>query len=670
MKKSKWIFDLETYKYMFLATFYNIDTHEWYEFEISARMNQTTELREFLKNVMLIGFNNINFDYPVLHHTILSNNERWTSEEIYIEANKIIKSKYSAIWDNQTKIPQLDLFKIWHYDNKNKSTSLKWLEFAMRMENVQDLPYPPNAELTYEQMDEIKSYCRNDVIATYKFYLKSLNNIDLRVHMTKELNHNVMNYSDVKIGEYLNRVTYQRLSGIKWENFKNLQTERYIIPIKDLIPDFIKFKTKPLQDFLTQIKTESINANVKGDWEKSLQIGDMSINFAKGGLHSEDKSRIITCKEGYYLKEKDVGSMYPKAIISGNYYPEHLGEYWNKGIELLYNERNDELKPLLKKLEYKSTEYNSVNSKQEVYKLAMNGGGYGKTGSEHGWQKDKLVMFKVTFKGQLSLLMLLEEYYLLGGVELISANTDGIVIHYPKDIDDKVKEIHTNWEEITNSILEDTFYEKIVFRDVNSYIAFIVDENNNHLKYKYKGAFEIDRDFHKNHSKRIVPLALANYFINNIPVDNTIKTHLQNNHFNAIPYGFAENYGIYDFCLGAKMTNGNILYARSHKGTSINDEELFKVTRYYVSNDGVELIKKLPALEKAYIPDTAKQPINQVNIFDFIEDTTLVEPEDRETNIESGYKCTVFNQYKEGPYNINYDYYINECNKIINIINQ
>ena len=179
----------------------------------------------------------------------------------------------------------------------------------MRMENIEDLPYAPETILNDKQKDEVISYCRNDILATEMFYNNSKDNIKLRVNMTKELNHNVMNYSDVKIGEYLNRVTYERLSGKPFKEFKDLQTGRKIIQIKDLIPDFIQFKTKPFQDFLEQIKTESFNANTKGDWEKSLNIGNMEITFAKGGLHSKDKSGIKVCKEGYYLKEKDVGSM-------------------------------------------------------------------------------------------------------------------------------------------------------------------------------------------------------------------------------------------------------------------------------------------------------------------------------------------------------------------------
>jgi hypothetical protein len=306
----KYIYDLETYTEFFLASFKVVNEDIWYRFEISERKNEIEDLRRFLKvKPKCIGFNNVNFDYPVLHNTVLASNKEWTANEIFKEVQLIIDSEYSSIKEWNVKIPQLDLFKIWHYDNMSRITSLKWLEFAMRMNNIEDLPYPPETILDDSQKDEVISYCDNDILATEMFYNKSKDNIQLRVNMTKELSHNVMNYSDVKIGEYLNRVTYEKLSGKPFKTFKKLQTHRSTINIIDLIPEFIEFRTKPFQEFLDQIKTESFNANTKGDWEKSLNIGGMIINFAKGGLHSKDKAGIKQCKEGYYLKEKDVGSM-------------------------------------------------------------------------------------------------------------------------------------------------------------------------------------------------------------------------------------------------------------------------------------------------------------------------------------------------------------------------
>src|SRR5690606_25857146 len=186
---------------------------------------------------------------------------------------------------------------------------------------------------------------------------------------------------------------------------------------------------------------------------------------------------VFKCNEGWILKEKDVGSMYPSSLINGKMYPAHLGPSWNQGIKVLFDERVLEMKPKMKTLDINSAEYKFLDAKQEAYKLGMNGGGYGKTGSSYSWQYDPLVMLKVTFRGQLSLLMLIEMYY-LEDIEVISANTDGIVIHYPEEKSDIVLKIHKEWESITEYMLEDTCYKQIVFNSVNSYMAEIIDEKS------------------------------------------------------------------------------------------------------------------------------------------------------------------------------------------------
>lgn len=662
--KNKYIYDLETYANMFLATFKVHEEETWFEFEISDRKNEIKELRLFLNSKVkgLIGFNNLNFDYPVLHNTILKNNKQWTAQEIFSEVQIIIGNKYSGIKDWDIKIPQLDLYRIWHYDNMARSTSLKWLEYAMRMESIEDLPYQPSTILTSEQMDEVKSYCRNDIKATEMFFNKSTDAIQFRIDMSKDLNYNVMNYSDVKIGEYINRKTYEKISGRKYDEFKELRTYRSIFHIKDLIPDYISFKSDYLNNFLEEIKTISFKPSE--DFERILKFAGIELTFAKGGLHSIDKPRDIKCDLGYTLVEKDVGSMYPGSIIKGKFYPQHLGIEWCQGIESLFNERAFDLKPRLKKLDKQSAEYKFINSKQEAYKLGMNGGGYGKTGSQYSWQYDPMVVMKTTFKGQLSLLMLIEQLYDIG-CHIISANTDGVVIYYDNKLTDLVKEIHLEWEKRTEYILEDTNYSRIVFRDVNNYIAFIIDLNGNHVKYKFKGAYEIDRDYHKNHSKRIVAIGAANYFINGIPPEITLKEHLKGN-----DYTFAKNYGIFDYCIGSKMKGDNVLYERVINGAIVTDNKLGKVNRYYVSKTGNQLIKILPPLEKSFITETdkfKKTHPNQLNMFDFIEDETLINPKDRETNIEAGWKCTLFNKYvKKDDYNLSYNYYFNEIEKLIN----
>jgi hypothetical protein len=659
----KYIYDLETFKSFFLATFKLVGKDKWLEFEISDRRNDIKQLREFLNTKpKCIGFNNISFDYPVLHNTILSNNNNWTAEEIFEEVQSIISSDYSAIWNKDTKVPQLDLYKIWHYDNMARQTSLKWLEFAMRMESIEDLPYEPETVLNDDQKDEVISYCRNDILATEMFYNKSLDNIQFRVNMTKELGYNVMNYSDVKIGEYINRKTYEKISKRNYYDFKKLRTYRKSFNVNDLIPDYITFKSDYLNNFLNEIRQCSFKSDE--DFERHLTFAGIEIKFAKGGLHSVDTPRDIKCDDDHILQEKDVGSMYPASIINGKYYPRHLGKEWYMGIKQLFDERSFKLKPQLKKLKKGSSEYKYINSKQEAFKLAMNGGGYGKTGSLYSWQYDPMVIMKTTFKGQLSLLMLIEQLY-MAGCKIISANTDGVVVYYNKAKKLEIDELHKQWEKDTQYILEDTNYSRIVFRDVNNYIAFIIDEDGNHLKYKFKGVYEIDRDYHKNHSKRIVALSAANYFINNIEPQISLKQHL-----NGYEYSFAENYGIYDFCIGSKMKGNNRLYRRvTHLANQV-DYKLGKTNRYYVSKEGDQLIKILPPLEKNYLTKTDKfkeKNPNQMDIFDIIEDDVLVEPKNRETNIEAGWKCTLFNKYVDEEYDLSYNYYIQEINKLIDL---
>ena len=61
---------------------------------------------------------------------------------------------------------------------------------------------------------------------------------------------------------------------------------------------------------------------------------------------------------------------------------------------------------------------------------------------------------------------------------------------------------------------------------------------------KLKGCFEIDKEFHKDPSMKIVPIALYEYFINGISIEQTIKNHKN----------------IYDFCLRLKINRNSSAY--------------------------------------------------------------------------------------------------------------
>ena len=670
-EKQIFVYDLETFPNFFLAVFKSIKTGKFYYFEISDRKNETFKLNRFLHNEVegLIGFNNLNFDYPVLHNTILRSNIPYTSQTIYKEVEKIISTKYSAIWDNQIKIPQLDLYKIWHYDNKNKSTSLKWLEFAMRLPNVEDLPYKPGTILTSSQMDEIISYCENDINATEQFFKKSSKHIEIRKFYTNLEGMNLINASEIKMSKNIFGKYLSKEMKVDTKTLSQMRTERSEVNIKDIIFDYIKFNDPVNQEILEKFKSYKWidTSNMSKEQAKKYAITfsrnykNVIREYAEGGLHSFGKPGIYESDDEYILVDVDYSSFYPHISFRNKLHPEHIPEgIFNKIYEGFYIERKN---------------YDKKDPRNYVLKIILNGS-YGLSKDKYAFLYDPKWQLAICINGQLILTLLTEKIFEACKIEptIIFENTDGAMFKIHKSDLENLNKACKETEEIVNIPLETQLCEKIIIRDVNNYIN-IVNKNN----VKYKGVFEIDRDYHKNHSKRIVSLALGNYFINNISVEDTIFNYLFNNNTNLIKdwdYNlnepiFYEYHGIYDFCLGAKMKGQNELVQRYWKGYDLIEESLSKMNRYYISNVGVELIKKLPPLEKHFLTETDKYKIkndeNQLNIFDFIDDVK-VDAEDRDENLESGYKCTLFNKYKEYNYDLNYNYYINECNKIISSI--
>ena len=195
---------------------------------------------------------------------------------------------------------------------------------------------------------------------------------------------------------------------------------------------------------------------------------------------------------------------------------------------------------------------------------------------------------------------------------------DGISYLLPRKDLIKAKQVSEEMTKLTGLYIEDNIYTKMVLRDVNNYLS--VYESG---EVKLKGCFEIDKEFHKDPSMRIVPIALKNYYVNNIPVKETILNH--NN--------------IYDFCLRLKTNSKSTPYYNYIEGKDLVSKKLDRTTRYYISKSGGSLVKK----------------------FD----------QNRESGVNVGYSVTLFNKYVEKDmkdYNINYNFYIAETYKIINAI--
>jgi hypothetical protein len=626
------IYDIETLKEFFLVGVMDVETGMYYEFEVNKNVNQLVKFVRFAqahKQYHWVGYNNLRFDSQVVEW-ILRNHEEWEELGSLEVCAKIAQKAADVIHDaNYEVLPefseyklslkQIDLFKINHFDNKNRRVSLKRLEFEMDLENIEEMPIHHNKEnLTDEEIVLIKDYCKNDIHATYEFYkvtigetdhplYKGNNQIQLRMDIQEEFGIPCLNYSDSKIGDEMIKKYYCAEKGITYKDLKKKGTFRKPFSVGSCVAHYVEFKTKELKDFLNRIK--KVTLSLQDDFKEQLEFYGNTYTFAKGGLHTENGPKVFEADEDHLIVDWDVSSYYPAIIINNGRYPVHLGKEFLAGYKQMFEKRL-ELKPLAKK-------DRKIKGIVGALKLAVNSV-YGKSSDMQSWIYDRKLTMFTTITGELSLLMLIEKYE-LAGIKVISANTDGVTILVNKSLVDKMDEINKWWSDVTQYELERTDYQKIIFSTVNDYLAIKTDGD-----VKKKGDFLTDFELHKNKSARIVPIALEHFYVHSVPVEDTIKSHGN----------------IFDFCLRQKASK-DFHYEGINRSTG-ETTTYNKLIRYYVSKSGEKLLK-------------VKNPDCTTNAADV-------------SQVEAGeWLSTVCNHLtKDHPMgNINYDYYIERANKII-----
>src|SRR5512139_1673032 len=277
-----WIYDLEIYPNIFTFTICNSDGSKMKTFEVSDRKNETEGVLSCLrwlidKKARMVGFNNLGFDYPILHNIMQEaisakrKGEQYVIDagHVYELAQEQIKSYNgegfpNTIPDKEVMIKQVDLYKIHHFDNKARSTSLKMLEFNMRSENIEDLPYPVGTVLTHSQMDKLIQYNQHDVKETLKFYHHSLEAIKFREELTKSMGIDVTNANDTKVGkDYFISKLEKAIPGscYKRTNYgrKLNQSKREHINIGDCLFDYYDFKRPEFQAVVEWFSKQQIN---------------------------------------------------------------------------------------------------------------------------------------------------------------------------------------------------------------------------------------------------------------------------------------------------------------------------------------------------------------------------------------------------------------------------
>ena len=471
---STWVYDLETYKNCFTAAFEHAEYPLRVSYEISQYRNDGPDLLAFLywlkqTSARLVGFNNVGFDYPVLHQLIKMGVGDYNA--LYAKAQAIITAEdrdkfVHLVKPSEYYIPQVDLYKIHHFDNAARSTSLKVLEFNMRSESIQDLPFPVGIDLTPDQVTVLRQYNAHDVAQTKKFYHHSKGMLAFRDELTKKYTRDFTNHNDTKIGKDYFVMELEK-AGVACYDYSPgkgrtpRQTPRPTIALADAILPWITFNEPEFQRILDWFKSQTIT-ETKGVFKDLVaKVGGLDFVFGTGGIHASVDREMVTADDEYTIIDLDVTSYYPNLAIKNGFYPEHLGQPFVHIYNTLFEQ---------------SKSYDKKSAESAMLKLALNGV-YGDSNNKFSVFYDPLFTMRITLNGQLLLCLLAEQLLAIDGLRVLQANTDGTTVRLKRDQEPLLNDIVNRWSKHTGLTLESARYKMMAISDVNSYLAVYEDED-------------------------------------------------------------------------------------------------------------------------------------------------------------------------------------------------
>jgi hypothetical protein len=506
-----YVYDIEVFPNIFHCTVKNTETNELYKFEISPRKIDLQNLKTFYEdyNKMFCGYNNHHYDDPVINYildnyNIMITKNIWDITRSIFNLSRIITTEENT--DKWKKWKYMHCFNSFDiltmlYSNKLR-VSLKEMQVTMHYDNVQEFTADWQQDLPIEQIDSMIEYNINDVNSTTELLNRCKKDIDLRLDIEKEYGIPCLSKDGVNLGMEILKLKYLEKTGLSWYDIKDLRSPADMITLKDIILPYINYKTPILQKVLSDMKMQTVSHGRKG-YENKFIFDGLQYSVGVGGIHSVNTPESIIPKDDERLLDIDVASLYPSMIIEYGFYPKHLGKEFLETYKQIKEERIE-------------AKHNGNKTKNETLKLALNGLS-GNLQNEHSWVYDPNAVMSIRINGQLLLLMLAEEL-VLSGCRIVQANTDGLFVLVKKNNYNKLKEICSSWENLTNLVLEEDRFKAMYQFAINDYFA--ITENDT---VKEKGMFITSVKLGKGLTPKIIPKAVISFFKNNISVEETIK---------------------------------------------------------------------------------------------------------------------------------------------------
>ena len=450
MKKDLVFYDIEVYAYNAFVIFKDIDKNVLKIFH-----NNFDGLRDFVKDKILVGYNNYFYDDLVLSKMM----KNWNNTQLKEFNDRIIKGENkdktidSAI-DSLDCFQQIDVAK----------PGLKKIEGNMgKMILESNVSFDIDRPLTENELKEAMFYCEYDVDTTIDVYkLRENSYFKTKEMLVKKLgNKKAKRWNTTTISGNL-------LTGKIINKWSSLRVPEHMMKMVD--PE-IKEMWGQVNLFVNDLKVKTI----------TKKMFDNDIQFGFGGLHGAPNQPIKVKN----VKLLDVTSMYPNIILNINALNEATEEYrkiLERRIEIKHKDKleSDALKLIL----------NSV---------------YGNLNNQYSVLNNPKAAYSVCVYGQIALFELCKR--LSNTCRIININTDGVAFTTNNDRYLKVKE---QWEKDFNLKLEEDNFDLFIQKDVNNYIGVKGDK----IKCKGGDVNKYNEDkFFSNNNARIIDIAIVDYLV-------------------------------------------------------------------------------------------------------------------------------------------------------------
>ena len=483
-----YVFDIEVFKHDWLVVFKNMGTGEY-----KVIHNDNYELKTFISpDHLYAGFNNKHYDNHIIKAIICGADNALVKElnDFIIGGN--LGWEHWFLQQNRAWFNSFDI-----RDDMQQGLSLKAIEGHLGLDiEESSVPFDIDRPLTKEELEETIKYCKHDVDTTEKIiklrknYLKCKQMLGAMKGIAPE---RALYMTNAKVtAAYL---------GARRRDWNDGRVYEYPSDLD------IKIIPKEILNFFQAINDLSIPDDKLFKTSLEIDIGGCPTKYSWGGVHGSLLTYHEKATESRVIQNRDVTSLYPSLIIKYGYLSRNVES--PEFFEQTYNTR----------LQAKRDGDKEVSN---TLKLPLNIVS-GATEQVYNDLYDPRQARGMRISGQLFLTELIVKLIKVPTFKLLNYNTDGFAYSVDKIHLPKVDAICGEWEKRTKFELEIDEIDRIWIKDVNN-LLFVktngkVKTVGGYLNYgiSKKGAWNINNNY------TIVKKAIINYFVNNIPVEETIN---------------------------------------------------------------------------------------------------------------------------------------------------